>query len=160
MKRPASVFSLRKAVWKRFDPAPPSAIGARSDHGRLQENKQCCGFFKTFEEEQLPRRRRERGRGGEGTGGRLDDRMAAFTQRLVSPAETRLHARPDRAALRCRLPLISAPPSSASRSLLFGFVLFLCLTRRACAPGHAPCVRCVSARIRRTKRTEPFSKNK
>lgn len=59
---------LSKAPWNRFDPARPSAIeeaqsllGPREAAG----NKQCCGFFKTFEEEQLPSRGgREGGEGG------------------------------------------------------------------------------------------------
>lgn len=61
---------LRKALWKRFDPAPPSAIEEAQSLFRPREaagNKQCCGFFKIFEEEQLPNGGgRGGGEGGEG----------------------------------------------------------------------------------------------
>lgn len=141
--------------------APPKRRKACSDHGRLQEINNAAASLRRSRKNNCPTEEGEReGRRG-GRGGRLDDRMAAFTQRRFSPAETRFHVQHDRAALRSRPQLSSTPPSSASHSRLFGFcVVFVCLMRRACAPDHAPCVRGVSARIRRTKRVQPFSKNK
>lgn len=65
------IFFSRKALRKRFDPAPPSAIEEAQSRFRPREaagNKQCCGFFKTSEEEELPKRRRERGREAEREG--------------------------------------------------------------------------------------------
>lgn len=145
--------------------APLKRRKACSDHGRLQKINNAAASLRHLRKNNCPteegeREGRRRGRGVEGRGGRLDDRMAAFTQRLFSPAETRFHVQHDGAALRSHLQLISTPPRSASHSRLFGFVLFWCLMRRASAPDHAPCERGVSAKIRRTKRAQPFSKNK
>lgn len=162
MEGPASVVLTQSSV--ETTPrlrAPLKRRKACSDLGRLQEINNAAASLRHSRKNNCPTEEGEReGRGGEGSGG-LDDRMAAFTQRLFSPAETRFHVQHDRAALRSRLQLSSAPPRSPSHSRLSGFVLvFACLMRRACAPDHAPCVRGVSARIRRTKRSQPSSKNK
>lgn len=166
MKRPALFLTQSSVETTPRLRAPLKRRKACSDHGRLQEINNAAASLRHWRKNNCPTEEggMEGGRGGgEGgrEGGRLGDRMAAFTQRLFSPAESRFHVRHDRAALRSRLQLISAPASSASYSRLFGFVFVsACLMRRACAPDHAPCVRGVSARIRRTKRSQPSSKNK
>lgn len=66
--------------------------------------------------------------------------MAAFTQRLVSPAETHFTIQHNRAIFRSHLQLISTPARSAPRSRLFGFVLFcLLLYFDATSWGTLPC---------------------
>ena len=93
-------------------------------------------------------------RGGGGGGGgverevRLDDRMAAFTQRVVSPAETRFQRSAQQSHRSLSPPInIRACEDSASFRL-FGFVL-LCfiLMRRVWVPCRALCVWIVSFRV-------------
>lgn len=160
MDRAASVVLTQSSV--ETTPrlrAPLKRRKACSDLGRLPEINNAAASLRHSRKSNCPTEEGEReGRGGEGWGGRLDDRMAAFTQSLFSPAETRLHVQHD-GARAC-----SSTPRRPGRRLalvLFGFVLaFACLMRRAGAPDHAPCARGVSARIRRTKRGQPSSKNK
>lgn len=76
--------------------------------------------------------------------------MAAFTQRVVSPAETHFTIQHYRALFRAPLQLINTPARSALRfasSGLFCFVFSSILMRRAWLSYHDPSVWIVFARV-------------
>lgn len=113
------------------DPAPASAIEEAQSVFRPREaagNKQGCGFFKTFEEAQLPigggRERRGEGRGGEGAGMTEWQLLRRGSSHLLKRASTSSTTEP-----RCARTCSSAPrrpgqrPTLASLALV-GFCLF------------------------------------
>lgn len=104
----------------------------------------------------------EEGRGEEKREVWLDDRMAAFTQRVVSPAETHFTIQHNRAIFRSHLQLIS---TAARSSLPFfsslGFVLFCLLFYfDATSLGTLPCILRMDRlrQSRRTKRIKPLQR--
>lgn len=87
--------------------------------------------------------------------------MAAFTQRVVSPAETHFTIQHNRAIFRSHLQLISTPARSALHFRLFGFVLFcLLLYFDATSLGTLPCPLRMDrlSQNRRTKRIKPLQR--
>lgn len=80
--------------------APLKRRKADSDHGRLQEINNAAASLRHPRRKNCPNGGGREGGRRRGRGGRLDDRMAAFTQRLFSPAETRSHVQHDRVAPR------------------------------------------------------------
>lgn len=145
---------------------------SRCNARKATKKKKICGFFKKSEQKQtaLPRRRRREGgrvggRERESEGGEvwLDDRMAAFTQRVVSPAETHFFTIQHNRALRSLSPPINihAGEVSAAPRRLVGFVVFrLWLYFDVTRLGILPCPQRMDrpCQSRRTKRIKPLQR--
>lgn len=122
--------------------------------GKLQKIKKAAASLRhTSKTTALPRRV-----GGEGG---LADRMAAFTQRAVSPAETHFTIQHNRAIFRSHLQLIHTPVRSVLCFRLFGFVLFCLLLyfdARSLGTIQYPLRMDRLCQRRRTKRIKPLQR--
>ncbi len=142
---PEKLQKIKKAAASLRHPRKTTALPRRREEGRVGGRE----------------REREREGGREGRKLWLDDRMAAFTQRVVSPAETHFTIQHNRAIFRSHLQFISTPARSAPRFRHFGFVLFcLLLYFDATCLGTLPCPLRMDrvCQSRRTKRIKPLQR--
>lgn len=105
----------------------------------------------------------EEGESARGRGGRFgwNDRMAAFTQRVVSPAETHFTVQHNSAVFRCYLQLISRLRGQRfvfASSGLFCYVSCFLLMPRAWVSLQCPLRMDRLFHCRRTKRIKPLQR--